>query len=136
MTLISANNTQPRRLTTNPSPRHVPVQATGGAGVRRATDRAATLKVGRPPHGRPGEVIALTGTDSTSAGLPTAAPAPAEPAPAEPAPAEPAPAEPAPAEPAPAEPAPAEPAPAEPAPAEPAPAEPAPAEPAPAEPAP
>jgi apolipoprotein N-acyltransferase len=62
------------------------VQATGAAGPRRTTDRAATLKVVAAATRQAGEVIVLTGPDSTPAGLPTAAPAPAGPVPAEPRP--------------------------------------------------
>jgi len=86
MTLINANSTQPRRLTTIPFPRHVPVQATGAAGPCHATDRGATLKVVAAATRQAGEVIVLTGPDSTPAGLPPAAPVPAGPAPAEPGP--------------------------------------------------
>src|SRR6516164_5040231 len=86
MTLISANSTQPRRLTANPFPRHIPVQATGAAGLSRTTDRGATLKVVAAATRQAGEVIVLTGPDSTPAGLPPAAPVPAGPAPAEPGP--------------------------------------------------
>src|SRR5215470_10874385 len=81
MTLISANSTQPRRLTANLFPRHVPVQVTWGA---------ATLEAAAAAARQAGEVIALTGPDSIPAGLPTAAAAPASPAPASPAPASPA----------------------------------------------
>src|SRR5215469_8751527 len=86
MTLISANSTQPRRLTANPFPRHIPVQATGAAGQRQTTDRAATLKVVAAATRQAEEVNVLTGPDSTPAGLPTAAPVPAGPVPAEPRP--------------------------------------------------
>src|SRR5690349_8350605 len=86
MTLISANSTQPRRLTANPFPRHVPVQATGAAGPSRTTDGAATLKVVAAATRQAEEVNVLTGPDSTPAGLPTAASAPAGPVPAEPRP--------------------------------------------------
>ena len=86
MTLISANSTQPRRLTANPFPRHVPVQATGAAGPSRTTGRAATLKVVAAATRQAEEVIVLTGPDSTPAGLPTAAPAQAGPVTAEPRP--------------------------------------------------
>jgi len=86
MTLISANSTQPRRLTANPFPRHVPVQATGAAELSRTTGRAATLKVVAAATRQAEEVIVLTGPDSTPAGLPTAAPAQAGPVPAEPRP--------------------------------------------------
>src|SRR5690348_4317466 len=104
MTLISANSTQPRRLTANPFPRPIPVQATGGAEPSRTTDRAATYGGGRAEqdHGpattlkvvaaatrQAGEVIVLTGPDGTPGGLPTAAPAPAGRVPAGPVPAEP-----------------------------------------------
>jgi len=86
MTLISANSTQPRRLTANPFPRHVPVQATGAAELSRTTGRAATHKVVAAATRQAEEVIVLTGPDSTPAGLPTAAPAQAGPVPAEPRP--------------------------------------------------
>src|SRR6516164_8867117 len=86
MTLISANSTQPRRLTANPFPRHVPVQATGAAELSRTTGRAATLKVVAAATRQAEEVIVLTGPDSTPAGLPAAAPAQAGPVPAEPRP--------------------------------------------------
>jgi len=86
MTLISANSTQPRRLTANPFPRHVPVQATGAAELSRTTGRAATLKVVAAATRQAEEVIVLTGPDSTPAGLPTAAPAQAGPVTAEPRP--------------------------------------------------
>src|SRR5690348_15508796 len=86
MTLISANSTQPRRLTANPFPRHVPVQATGAAGPSRTTDGAATLKVVAAATRQAEEVNVLTGPDSTPAGLPTAASAPAGPVPAGPRP--------------------------------------------------
>jgi apolipoprotein N-acyltransferase len=62
------------------------VQATGAAGPRHATDRAATLKVVAAATRQAGEVIVLTGPDSTPAGLPPAAPAPAGRVPAEPRP--------------------------------------------------
>src|SRR5499427_10589999 len=86
MTLINANSARPRQLTTIPFPRHVPGQASGAAGPCHATDRAATLKVVAAATRQAGEVIVLTGPDSTPAGLPPAAPVPAGPVPAEPRP--------------------------------------------------
>ena len=62
------------------------MQATGAAGQRQTTDRAATLKVVAAATRQAEEVIVLTGPDSTPAGLPTAAPAQAGPVPAEPRP--------------------------------------------------